>query len=120
MFNRECSKLLSFEEGLRMRTNVIRIGTAVLFAVVLLANYGCCHKPECVKTVVAPPPPPPPAPVNPCGPATGELPALPPNAKPGECYAKVYVPATYKTVTERVLVREASERLETVPAEYDW
>lgn len=45
---------------------------------------------------------------------------LPPNAKPGECYTRVHVPPTYKTVTERKLVREAAERLEIVPAKYGW
>ena len=30
------------------------------------------------------------------------------------------VPAEYKTVTERHLVQEASERIEIVPAEYKW
>jgi len=46
--------------------------------------------------------------------------AMPPQAKPGECYAAVYVPAKFDTVTERVLVREASEHIEIVPAEYTW
>jgi len=45
---------------------------------------------------------------------------LPPNAKPGECYARVYVLPTYKTVTEERLKRAASERLEVIPAEYEW
>lgn len=68
---------------------------------------------------------------------------LPPNAKPGECYARVFVPpvyetdtkevllseaseevnlipATYETVEERVLVEEVSERWEVVPATYGW
>lgn len=43
---------------------------------------------------------------------------LPPNAKPGECYARVLIPEQYRNSTERVLVREASERIETVPAVY--
>jgi len=38
---------------------------------------------------------------------------LPPNAKPGECYARVYVPPTYKTVTEKAVKQEAGEKLET-------
>lgn len=46
--------------------------------------------------------------------ATGTL----PNAKPGECYAKVVIPAQYKTENVDVTVREASVRFETVPAEY--
>ncbi|NVK29398.1 MAG: peptidoglycan-binding protein [Gammaproteobacteria bacterium] len=67
--------------------------------------------------------------------------SLPPNPRPGECYARAYyppvtetksekvlvepageklevIPATYKTVTERVVVEEASTRLEIVPATY--
>jgi hypothetical protein len=48
---------------------------------------------------------------------TGDLPA---NAKVGECYAKVFVPPQFNTVTERVCVREASERLEILPAQYEW
>ena len=67
---------------------------------------------------------------------------LPADAKPGECYAKVQVPATFETYTEnvvtsegsekievtdpafstvdeKVLVREASYKLEVVPAEYE-
>lgn len=66
----------------------------------------------------------------------------PPNAKPGECWAKCVskpkfesyteqvlvkeaakrvevVPATYETVTEKVMVRPASKRLEVIPAVYD-
>lgn len=45
---------------------------------------------------------------------------LPPEAKSGECYARVWVPATYKNVAKQVLVKEASERVEVVPAKYDW
>ncbi len=45
---------------------------------------------------------------------------FPPNAKPGECYARVFVPPTYKTETAHVLRREASERLETTSAKYEW
>lgn len=53
-------------------------------------------------------------------PSPAEVPLLPPNAKPGECYARVYVPPTYKTVTEQRLKRAASERLEVIPAKYEW
>ena len=68
---------------------------------------------------------------------------LPPNAKTGECYARVLIPAEYKTessevlkkaaayrikvtqptynwITEEVLVKEASEVAELVPARYEW
>jgi hypothetical protein len=67
---------------------------------------------------------------------------LPPNATPGQCYARIWappkfetttetvetkpagerlevIPAKYETVTERVLVKEASEKLVTVPATYE-
>ncbi|MFK8066978.1 MAG: peptidoglycan-binding protein [Gammaproteobacteria bacterium] len=66
---------------------------------------------------------------------------LPPNATPGQCYARIWlppkfqnstetvetkpagesleiIPATYETVTERVLVKEASQKLVGVPATY--
>lgn len=44
---------------------------------------------------------------------------LPPNAKPGECYARVLVPAQYAERTEKVLVRPASKKIETVSAKYN-
>lgn len=45
---------------------------------------------------------------------------LPPNARPGECYAKVFIPPVYRTETDRVLEREAGERVETIPGKYGW
>lgn len=45
---------------------------------------------------------------------------LPPNAKPGECYARVFVPPTYRTTTEQVLKRQAASRVETTPPKYRW
>ncbi len=50
----------------------------------------------------------------------GDQELFPPNAKPGECYARVFVPPTYKSETARVLRREASERIESAPAKYKW
>lgn len=47
-------------------------------------------------------------------------PMLPPQAKAGECYARVFVPPTYETLTERLLKTEASERVEVIPASYAW
>jgi hypothetical protein len=44
---------------------------------------------------------------------------LPSNARPGECYAKVMVPAQYKTIEEQVLIAEASEKIEVIPAKYE-
>jgi hypothetical protein len=43
-----------------------------------------------------------------------------PAAKPGQCYAKVMVPAQYETKQEKVLVREAAEKIDTIPAKYEW
>jgi len=42
-----------------------------------------------------------------------------PDAKPGECYAKVITPAQFTTRTEEVVVQEASERIETIDAKYE-
>lgn len=44
---------------------------------------------------------------------------LPPDAKSGECYARVWVEPTYSQATHQVLVREASEDLEIIPASYE-
>jgi len=43
----------------------------------------------------------------------------PPDAKAGECYAKVMSPAKFETVAEQVLVKEAGEAISIVPAEYE-
>ncbi len=45
---------------------------------------------------------------------------LPPNAKPGECYARVYVPPAFRTTEERMLKTEASEKVDIIPARYEW
>jgi len=44
---------------------------------------------------------------------------LPPNAKPGECYARVLTPPTYRTTEKRVLKSPESERIEIVPPKYE-
>lgn len=41
-----------------------------------------------------------------------------PNAKPGECYAKIITPTQYKTQTEQVVTKQASETIEIIPAKY--
>jgi len=45
---------------------------------------------------------------------------LPPSATAGECFARVYVPPTYRTVVDTLLRSEASERVEVIPAKYEW
>lgn len=69
---------------------------------------------------VAPAPAPRPA-YTPPAPAPAPRPAVsrPPMAKPGECYTQVLIPAEYDTITERVLVEEASTRIEIIPAQYE-
>ncbi len=45
---------------------------------------------------------------------------LPPNAKPWECYARLWVPAQYRTTSKEMLVKEESERVEVIPPSYGW
>jgi len=61
-------------------------------------------------------PAPAPAPVQMA--ADGTL--LPPNAKPGQCYARIWIPPVYKTISEKVLKRDRGERLEIIPAKYGY
>ncbi len=42
-----------------------------------------------------------------------------PNAKPGECYSKVIVPAVFEEVTEEVMVKPETSSVEIIPATYD-
>ena len=49
-----------------------------------------------------------------------EVSLVPPNAKAGECYAKVVIPAKYKALEEKVLIQEASEKISIIPAKYQW
>lgn len=44
---------------------------------------------------------------------------LPPNAKSGECYARLWVEPKYNTIDKTIVVQEASERVEIIPARYD-
>ncbi len=59
-----------------------------------------------------------PADVNKTVPENINAPLLPPNARPGECYARVFVPPVYKTVTETVLKNAESYKLDIIPATY--
>ncbi|MFQ3200886.1 MAG: hypothetical protein ACI9SK_001616 [Zhongshania sp.] len=51
---------------------------------------------------------------------TDSLPAIPPDAETGRCYAKLVVPASYVGRVERRLVKEASELREMIPAKVEW
>ena len=55
------------------------------------------------------------------GPAISEdTPLLPPGAKPGECYTRIYVPPQYESKTEEVVVADGTEHVEVIPAEFQW
>ncbi len=43
---------------------------------------------------------------------------FPPNAEAGECYARVMIPEKYKIVKQKVLVKEASNKLVKIPPKY--
>ena len=49
--------------------------------------------------------------------AEGDL--LPVDAKSGECYARVWVEPEFKTVSQTVLAKEASEKVSIIPARYE-
>lgn len=44
---------------------------------------------------------------------------VPPQAKAGECYARAYVPATYRDETQQVLMKAASEKVDVAPAKFE-
>ena len=46
-------------------------------------------------------------------------PPMPSDAKAGECYARVFVAPQCKAVSEQVMTRAASERVEQIPAKYE-
>lgn len=99
-----------------MCSSALKIMCALLFGVVVLVQTGCacCGARTAIASTEK-------APCDPCDKEQGEMAAaLPPNAKPGECYAKVFAPPRFKTVTERVLVRDASDTIEIIPAKYEW
>lgn len=43
---------------------------------------------------------------------------IPPNPKPGECYARVYIAPQSETTYEQVVTREASKKIQVIPAVY--
>lgn len=53
------------------------------------------------------------------GTTTADASLFPPNPKAGECYARVLIPAQYRTVSEQLLTSEAAERIEIIPARYE-
>ena len=101
-----------------MLSKTLKIMCALFFCGAILAQAGCnCGEAKgCVTEK------------KPCATARGTCDrepgeinaALPPDAKPGECYAKVFIPPQFRNVTERILVRDASETIEIVPAKYEW
>lgn len=45
---------------------------------------------------------------------------LPPNAKTGECYARVFVPEKYRIETKQLLKKEAGFEIQVSEPEYEW
>lgn len=45
---------------------------------------------------------------------------IPPDPQPGECYARVIIPATYKAVIERITTWPEVDRIKIIPAKYDF
>ena len=66
------------------------------------ASYGCGSKCKTSATV------------------TTLHPGLPPNPHVGECYALTVTAPLFETVSERLCVKEATERIEIVPAQFEW
>jgi hypothetical protein len=50
---------------------------------------------------------------------SAEIPLLPPDAMLGQCFARVFVPPEYRTVTENVLIEAAHEEVKIIPAKYE-
>jgi uncharacterized lipoprotein YmbA len=48
-----------------------------------------------------------------------ETDSMPANAEPGQCYAQVTVPGEFLTVTDKVLIKPAGEKIEIIPARYE-
>lgn len=105
-----------------MLNRIVQVVGVSLGCVALYACTGCnCAKGSAIASTGKPCGTPCGTAKGPCEKPAGEMTAeLPPNAKPGECYAKVFVPPQFKTTTERVVIREASEQLEVIPAKYEW
>lgn len=104
------------------RNKPLKGGVALLVTVAMLAftasafsAWPCC--PKKTKACAEPAKAPCKAEAK-CG--EGDLTCVPPNAEVGECYARVLIPATFRTVTERYCVKEASERIECIPAKLKW
>ncbi|MBP1708873.1 MAG: hypothetical protein H6Q40_662, partial [Deltaproteobacteria bacterium] len=97
----------------------IGLGLLVIFAVAFV-GCACLPKkdivaPKAAADIVAPKAAAPaPAPVKQ---QCGNI--IPPTAKAGECYAQILIPERYQTTTERVLTRQASEKVEVIPAKYE-
>lgn len=89
----------------------------------LYKTIGCPGKglldPGCQEAAPAPVAKKAPAPACPL--PEGAIPGdqMPTSAKAGQCFAKVARPAQFRTDTVRKLVKEATERIETVPAKYE-
>jgi hypothetical protein len=44
----------------------------------------------------------------------------PPNARPGQCFARVLTPEVYETLTDRIIDTPEKTELKVIPAEWRW
>ena len=102
----------AFMRRVTMSISKSKLGIALLNVPAILLIAGCACKASTCRTVAMTTHEPPVATAA----VVAQL--LPSDAKPGECYAKVFVPEQFESRTESVCTREASERLEIVPAKY--
>lgn len=110
-----------------MKTRLVPI--SILVVALAAAGFAVAQTkaPESVSAPIAPAAPAVAAPAAPtpaaAAPAAAAASArnasdLPPNARPGECYARIVVAPEYRTVSDKVVKRAESERVDIVPAKY--
>lgn len=95
--------------------------TVASVAVVVAALSGCSSfggKQSEVSTKLPAPSLPSVAAATPAAMSAADDSLVPPNAKPGQCFTRVWNPPKYETVTTRQLVEDAGERIEVIPASY--
>jgi hypothetical protein len=49
-----------------------------------------------------------------------DAPLLPPDAKPGQCYTRLFVPPQYESRKEELIAVDSSDHLEVSPPQFEW
>lgn len=52
------------------------------------------------------------------GMSSSEMGLTPPNAKPGQCFTRIWNPPKYETVSSRQLIEDAGQKIEVIPASF--